>query len=69
MVDIAVVNAFLIFKKLRKNKQRITLPQFKVDLARQLLEVAEISDYSSRGCPRSLPTPDRLRGKGGHFPE
>ena len=69
MVDIAVVNAFLIFKKLRKNKQRITLPQFKVDLARQLLEVAEISDYSSRGHPRSLPTPDRLRGKGGHFPE
>ena len=69
MVDIAVVNAFLIFKKLRKNKQRITLTQFKVNLAGQLLEVAEISDYSSRGRPRSLPTPDRLRGKDGHFPK
>ena len=33
MVDIAVVNAFLIFKKLQQNKQRITLTQFKVDLA------------------------------------
>ena len=62
-------NAFLIFKKLRQNKRRITLMQFKVDLARQLLEGADISDYSSRGRPRSLPSPDRLRGKDGHFPK
>ena len=67
MVDIAWVNSFLIFKKLHKDKPRITLAQFKVDLACQLLEVAEISDYSSRGCLKLLPTPDRLRGKHGHF--
>ena len=35
----------------------------------QLLEVAEILDYLSRGHPRSLPTPDHLREKDGHFPE
>ena len=56
-LDDIMVNAFLIFKKLRQNKRRITLTQFKVDLARQLLEGADISDYSSRGRPRSLPIP------------
>ena len=47
MVDIALVNAFLILKKLHKDKHKITLPQFKVELARQLPEVPEILDYSS----------------------
>ena len=67
MIDISIVNSFLLFKKLHGGIQ--TLPQFKVELARQLLQSADIPDYSSPGRPRSLPTPDRLRGKNGHFLE
>ena len=69
LVDIAIVNSFLLFKQLHPERSRTTLPHFKVQLARQLLESADIPDYTKRGRPRSLPTPDRLRGKDSHFPE
>ena len=47
----------------------MTLSEFKVMLARELLESAEISDYPKAGCKRTLPTPDSLRAKDGHFLE
>ena len=59
-VDIALVNGFLLFKELHHEQKRITLSEFKVMLARKLLESAEISDYWKTVCKRSLPTPHRL---------
>ena len=38
MIDIALVNSFLIFKKLHQDQKRLTLPLFKIMLARELLE-------------------------------
>ena len=67
IIDIAIVNSFLLFKKLHADMRRNTLTEFKVELARQLLQSANIPDYATRGHLRSLPTPDRLRGKNGHF--
>ena len=62
MIDIAIVNSFLLFKKLHADMRRKTLTEFKVELAHQLLQSADIPDYATHGCPRSLPTPDHLRG-------
>ena len=47
----------------------MTLPKFKVMLACELLELAEIPDYSKAGHKRSLPSPDCLQAKDGHFLE
>ena len=69
MVNIFLVNAFLLFKKLHHGHRRMTLPEFKVMLARELLESAEISDYSKAGRKKSLPTPGHRRTKDGHFVE
>ena len=69
IVDIALMNAFLLFKKLHHEQRRMNLPEFKVMLAHELLESAEISDHAKAGRKRSLPTSDRLRAKDGHFLE
>jgi len=46
MIGISYVNAFLLYKRLHSDK-KITLNQFKVELARQLLKDANVPDYSS----------------------
>ena len=62
-----IVNSFLLFKKLHTDMRRKTLTEIKVKLAPQLLRSADIPDYVTHGRPRSLPTPNCLRGKNRHF--
>ena len=42
---------------------------FKIMLARELLESAEIPDYAKAVRKRSYPTPNRLKAKSGYFLE
>ena len=62
MIDISLVNTYLIYKKLQDQK-RLTFSMFKIMLARELLESAEILDYTKAGRKRSYPTSDPLRAK------
>ena len=69
MIDISLVNTYLIYKKLHQDQKRLTFSMFKIMLARVLLQSAEILDFAKAGRKRLYPTPDHLRAKNGHFLE
>ena len=69
MFDIAIVNTYLIFRKTRAQANGMTLPHFKILLARQMLQSGTTIAYQKRDLPKSLPTPDRLQASNGHFLE
>ena len=69
MIDISLVNTYLIYKNLHQDQKRLTFSMFKIMLAHEFLESDDIPNYAKAGCKRSYPTPNRLKTKNGHFLE
>ena len=73
MMDIALYNSYVIFKKVRnknrENAYRRNYVDYRVDLAEQLLENVTMPEYVTRGRQCQGDTPTRLQAKTcAHFP-
>ena len=63
MVDMALVNSFIIHKIVRED---ITYADFRTSLVTEVMYNATLPSYGIRGRPHALPSPNRLTGR--HFP-
>ena len=66
MLDMCVVNSYLVYKKLRNSETCCDLLQFRMMLINQLIFASTLPKYK-RGRLHSLPNPSRLSGR--HFLE
>jgi hypothetical protein len=70
MMDIAMFNSYVIYKKLKKgNNDKRNYVDYRVDLAEQILENVTLPEYGTRGRQSHGHTPTRLQAKTWtHFP-
>jgi hypothetical protein len=70
MMDIAIFNSYVIYKKLKKgNNDKRNYVDYRVDLAEQILENVTLPEYGTRGRQSHGDTPTRLQAKTwAHFP-
>ncbi|XP_042145916.1 piggyBac transposable element-derived protein 4-like [Ixodes scapularis] len=68
VMDIAVFNSYVIYKKLSGDCRTKNFVDFRLDLAEEILESVKLPDYKTRGRPSNGDTPLRLQAKcWGHF--
>jgi hypothetical protein len=68
IVDMCIFNSFVLHHKIM-GKKKTGYPNFKINIAQQLLENLQLPDYSVRGHPSGSITLLRLQAKTwAHFP-
>ena len=64
MVDMALVNSFIIYRIIMR--ENISYTNFRTSLISEVVYNANFPQYNIRGCPHALLSPNRLTGQ--HFP-
>jgi hypothetical protein len=68
ILDMCMINSFIVYHKI-SGKKKTGYSDFRTCIAQQLLESAQLPEYSVRGRPSSSTTPMRLQAKAwAHFP-
>ena len=70
LLDTAIINAYILYKQSRQSSRKLTHLEFRVELAKGLLEEAGVTPNSDTAPTlRSVVVPPPIRLSGRHFPE